>query len=178
MELANNDFASDGNVPTAECLLGRITEVRRVLRRKGFSENTIECAVTVLYGAAMPYITGTKACEIKNRRAWVFNVAIQAAQRAANREVRLNTLEAATLASTDDNQEPRNDSWDIVSALKQLTKKQSAAVDLCILQGKSQREAAREMGIAVSTLCDRLSAAKNRLKRILAPLMRPGRARL
>jgi len=179
MDVANIDLSADSNVPTAECLLDRISEVRRVLRRKGFSDNAIEHAVTVLYHVALPYVTGAKICEIKNRRAWAFKVAIQAAQRAANCEVTVNTIpEPAGLAATNNNQEPRDGSCDIAGVLNQLTEKQHAAVNLCILEGMSQREAAKELGIAVSTLCDRLCAAKKRLKKVLTPLMPPGRARL
>ena len=52
-------------------------------------------------------------------------------------------------------------------ALKQLTDKQSDAVELCILREMSQRDAAKETRIPVGTLCCRLKAAKERLKEIL-----------
>jgi DNA-directed RNA polymerase specialized sigma24 family protein len=163
-------YGSQGEVErNAECLLGRVEEVRRVLRRKGFSEHAIDHAVTVVYRVAMPYIKCTKICLIENRRAWVLKVAIQAAMRAARRELRCTTVEPATLAASVTDASPGEELFDICEALKQLTDQQCVAVELCILKGVSQRDAARVMGIAVGTLCDHLLAAKNRLNRILAP---------
>jgi DNA-directed RNA polymerase specialized sigma24 family protein len=157
--------------PTAECLLDRIQEVRRYLRRQGFSDNAIEHAVTVVYCVAMPYVIGTKTCAINNRRAWVFRVAIRAAIRASRREVDRATIEPAALAATMKHPARREGQWDIGDALKPLTKQQIEAVIFCILCDMSQRAAAKKMGIAVGTLCGHLSAAKERLKDILPPLM-------
>ena len=56
----------DEVVSNAKCLLGRVKEVRRVLRCQGFSEHCIEYAVTAVYCAALPYITGTKICLIES----------------------------------------------------------------------------------------------------------------
>jgi DNA-directed RNA polymerase specialized sigma24 family protein len=157
---------------TAQCLLGRIKEIQRYLRRKGFSYHAIEQAVTVLYRAAMPYINGTKICKIKNRRAWAFKVAIRAAVRAAKRQVRFKVVgpvELATMAKQPGRDEEAP--FDICGALNQLTDKQNNAVTLCLLMGMSRRQAAWKMGIAVSTLCGHLSVAKERLKEILPEVL-------
>jgi DNA-directed RNA polymerase specialized sigma24 family protein len=174
MPLPHSYCSPEEIVRNAECLLGRLEEVRRVLRRQGFSEHAIDHAVTVVYRVAMPYIKGTKLCEIENRRAWVFKVAIRAAIRAAKREIRLNTVEPAVLAATVINPGRGEEPFDIRDALKPLTTQQSDAVELCFLGDMSQRAAAKRMGIAVSTLCGHLSAAKKHLKEILPRLMRTG----
>jgi hypothetical protein len=159
----------DEVVSNAKCLLGRVEEVRRVLRRRGFSEHCIEHAVTAVFRAALPYITGTKMCLIENRRARVFKVAIMAAKRAAMREVRCQTLEPAILAATEKDSEMREETFDLRDVMGQLTEQQSKSVEHCILGEKSHREAARSMGISVGTLDGHLLAGKKRLKTILAP---------
>lgn len=173
MPLPNSCCSPEDTIPTPECLIGRVKEVRGVLRSKGFSQHAIEHAVTVVYRVAMPYVNRTKICQIKNRRAWVFRVAIRAATRAAKRDVCSHTVEPAILAATMEDSEPGEELFDICKAMKQLTKQQSDAVERCILKDMSLREAAKEMGIAVSTLCGHLSAAKEHLKEILPPLLPP-----
>jgi DNA-directed RNA polymerase specialized sigma24 family protein len=163
-----NCFSADEILCNAECLLGHIGEVRSVLWRKGYSEHAIDQAVTAVYRAAMPYITGRKTCLIENRRAWVFKVAIRTVARAAVREVRCHTLEPALVAATANDCEPVEERFDLRNTLSQLTEPQSDAVQLCFLEGMSQREAARCMGIAVGTLSGHLSAGKKRLAVILA----------
>ena len=98
-------------------------------------------------------------------------MALRAAIRASRREVSCDTIEPAVLAATVEDHEPSEEQLGVGDWLKQLTKNQSAAVELCILCGMSQRTAAKEMGIAVSTLCGHLSTAKKHLKDILAPLL-------
>ena len=173
MPLPNSYCSPEEVVRNAHCLLGRVEEVRGYLRRNGFSDHAVEQAVAVLHRAALPYVKGTKRCEIKNRRAWCFKVAIRAAIRAAQHEVRLNTVEPAKLAATVEAPEPGEELFDMGEALKCLTKQQRAAAELCILAQMSQRDAAREMGIAVGTLGGHLKAAKARLKEILPALMPP-----
>jgi RNA polymerase sigma-70 factor (ECF subfamily) len=168
MELATIYCSPEEIVSNAECLLGRIEEVRGVLRRKGFSEHAIDQAVTVVYCAAMRYINGTRICLIENRRAWVFQVAIRAASRAAAREVCCRSLEPAILAAPSEDHGEHEAPFDIRDVLGQLTEQQSNAVKLCMLGGKSHREAARSLGITAGTLCRHLSAAKHRLSAILA----------
>jgi RNA polymerase sigma-70 factor (ECF subfamily) len=152
----------------AECLLGHLGVVERVLRCKGFTESAIEHAVTAVYRAAMPYILGIKTCLIDNRRAWVFKVAIRAAKRAAMREVRYTPVEPAILAATLQDAAVDEEEFDIRHVLSQLTEQQSEAVGLCVLDGMSYRDAARSMGISPGTLCRHLQAAKKRLAEILA----------
>lgn len=153
----------------AKCLLGRMEEVRRVLRRRGFSEQCVEYAVTAVYRAALPYITGTKISLIENRRAWVFKVALRKAKRAAKREFRCQTLEPATLAAIAKDTGTREEAFDIRDVLMQLTEQQCKAVEHFILGVTSHREAARSMGISVGTLHGHLTAGKERLKKLLAP---------
>lgn len=152
----------------ANCLLDRLAEVRAVLRRS-FSENAIEQSVTGVYRAAMAYVTGRRICPIKNWRAWIFKVAIRAASRAAKREVRCLTLEPAIVAAPPEDEEERPALFDTDQVLGQLTRHQRQAVELCILEGKSCREAAMCMGISAGTLCRHLKAGRLRLKVILAP---------
>jgi DNA-directed RNA polymerase specialized sigma24 family protein len=172
MVLPTSYCSPEEMVCNAKCLLDHLEKVRGYLRRgKGFTDHAIEHAVTVVYCVAMPYIKGTKMCEIENRRAWVFKVAIRAASRAARHEVDRTTIEPAVLAATVIHPGRSEEQWDISEALKLLTKQQSDAVALCILGEMSQRAAAKQMGIAVSTLCGHLNAAKERLKEILPALM-------
>lgn len=171
MQFATGFCSSDEVVRNALCLLRRVEEVWRVLKRRGFSEHAIDQAITAVYRAAMPYITGRKMCLIENRRAWVFRVAIRAACRAAVREVRCHQVEPAALpvlAATAPASEFRGMLFDLGEALGQLTAQQSQAVKLCILRGHSTREAARSMGISAGTLWGHLSAGKERLRAILA----------
>jgi DNA-directed RNA polymerase specialized sigma24 family protein len=169
MVISTSYCSPDEVVSNAKCLLGRVEEVRRVLRRRGFSEHCIENAVTAVFSAALPYITGTKICLIENRRAWVFKVAIMAAKRAAMREFRCQTLEPAILAATEKDSGKREEAFDIRDVMGQLTEQQSKAIEHCILGVRSHREAAKSMGIAVGTLYRHLIAGKKRLKNILAP---------
>lgn len=171
MVISTSYCSPDEVVSNAKCLLGRVEEVRRVLRRRGFSEHCIESAVTAVYRSALPYITGTKMCLIENRRAWVFKVAIMAAKRAAMREVRCQTLQPAVLASTAKDPGMHEEAFDICDVMRQLTEQQSNAVEHCILGEKSHRNAARSMGISVGTLYGHLIAGKERLKTLLAPKM-------
>jgi DNA-directed RNA polymerase specialized sigma24 family protein len=161
----------DEVVSNARCLLGRVEEVRRVLRRRGFSEQCIEDAVTAVFVAALPYITGRKICLIESRRAWVFKVAIRGAMRTAIREFRCQTLEPAILAAIAKDSGMRDEAFDIRDVMMQLTEQQSKAIEHCILGETSHREAARSMGISVGTLCGHLNAGKERLKKLLAPQM-------
>jgi Sigma-70, region 4 len=155
----------------AECLLGHIEVVLGVLHTKRFSQHAIECAVSALYDAALPYITGRKVCRIANRRAWVFKVAIRAAIRAATREKRSQSVEPAILATmVEAPQEPeeRGELFDINEALSQLTQRQRGAVELCFLGRMTRREGALSMGINVGTFGRHLKAGKRRLQAILS----------
>lgn len=155
--------------PSLGDLVMLLDAVRHVLRRKGFSEHAIEHAITVVYRRAMPYIDGSKICQARNPKAWVFKVAIRAAARAAKRELHYKTVEPTFLAATANDCGEHEELFDIQSVLMQLTAQQRRAVELCILSDMSHREAAREMGIAVGTLSGYLKAAMNRLKEILGP---------
>jgi DNA-directed RNA polymerase specialized sigma24 family protein len=168
IERATSYCSPDEIVRNAECLLGRIEEMRGALRRQGFSAHAIEQAVTAVYRAAMPFVTGARICLIRNRRAWVFKVAIRAAIRAARREVRCQMLEPAILAAPSEDDGDREAAFDIYHVLSQLKEQQSKAIELCILGGMSRREAARSMGISLGTLCRHLSVGKHRLAAILA----------
>jgi DNA-directed RNA polymerase specialized sigma24 family protein len=101
-------------------------------------------------------------------------VAIRAAIRAAKRDVCSHTVEPAILAATMKDSEPGEELFDICKAMKQLTEKQSDAIDCCVLRDMSLRDAAKEMGIAAGTLGEHVSTAKERLKEILPPLLPPG----
>jgi DNA-directed RNA polymerase specialized sigma24 family protein len=155
-------------VRNAQCLLRHIEAVRWVLWRKGFSEYAIDQAVTAVYLAAMPYITGRKPCPIENRRAWVLKVAFRAACHATEREIRCHAIEPAILAATVEHRERDDKPFDICHVLSQLTERQRMAVELCILGGRSYREAAKCMRISVGTLSGHLSAGKKRLAAIVA----------
>jgi DNA-directed RNA polymerase specialized sigma24 family protein len=167
MTLQEKSRSHDVGVPTAECLLKRMAEIRGYLRRQGFSEHAIDHAMTILLRAAMPYIKGNKICTIENRRAWAFKVAIRAAVRAAKREIRLHAIEPAKLAATVIDTWPGEERLEISDALKRLTQRQSDAIQLCVFRELPLRVAAKEMKIAVRTLCGHLSAAKERLREIL-----------
>jgi DNA-directed RNA polymerase specialized sigma24 family protein len=158
----------DENDRNARCLLAHIEVVRRVLRRMGFSDHAIEQAITVIYRAAMPYITGRKLCVIQNRRAWVFKVAIRAARRAAARELRYYLVEPAIMVATTQDVQTGEVLFDLDEVLRQLTELQREAIERFVLRGQSIREAARIMGICPGTLSGHLSAAKKRLEVILA----------
>jgi RNA polymerase sigma factor (sigma-70 family) len=173
MSPSNNKSGPDEAAFTEKWLLARRKEVRGYLRRNGFSGHAIEQAVTVLSRASMPYIQGMKVCEIKNPRAWAFKVAINAAIRAAKREVRLKSVEPAILAARVADPGHGEELFDIREALKQLTEKQRAAVELCFLDEMSQRDAAKVMGVSVSTLHENLIAGKHHLQEILPALMPP-----
>jgi hypothetical protein len=154
----------------ADCLLGRIEEVIGVLRAKGFSQHAIECAVSAVYDAAMPYIVGAKICLVEKRRAWVLRVAINAAGRAAMRDVSSAVEPAILAAMVEAPQEPeeRGELFDINEALSQLTQRQRGAVELCFLGRMTRREGAVSMGINVGTFGRHLKAGKRRLQATLS----------
>lgn len=162
--------SSQGGVGTPEQFLDQLAKVQSVLRKKGFSGHAIETAVSHVYDVAMPYVTGVRKRKFENWRAWLFAVAIHAAKRAAVRDVCATTMEPKILAEGMVDPGPDDeDRLGICHALRQLTEQQSKAVDLCDRQGKSQRAAAKEMKISVSTLGKHLAAGKARLREILGP---------
>lgn len=179
MVLATERYCSPEEVDrNTLCLLDHIEVVQYVLRSEGFSEHAIDQAVTAVYRAAMPYITGRKSCPIKYRRAWVFKVARHAAMRAAKRDVLRGFIEPGVMADlvpTVTEIEVRAP-FDLREALCQLTAQQRQAVELCFLGEKSIREAARIMGKSAGTVSAHLRRGKKRLKQILAEHEAPTRA--
>lgn len=104
---------------------------------------------------------------------WLFGVACKVANRAAQREHRRKLRERTAARRPDDNSAPEADragpEWAdtlrvLDEELAKLSEKYRGPLVACYLQGKTQDEAAAELGWTVFTLRRRLAAARDLLR--------------
>jgi RNA polymerase sigma factor (sigma-70 family) len=103
---------------------------------------------------------------------WTYRVAYHAALKARTRSVRRRTRETSGKDMSAAVQ-PYEDGQDEMSALldqeiNRLSKKYHDVVSLCYLQGKTNEQAALELGCPVGTVAGRLSRARDQLRGRLA----------
>jgi RNA polymerase sigma factor (sigma-70 family) len=153
-----------------ERLIGRLSPMvwgvcRRLLREQHEAEDAFQTTFLVLV---------RKAHTIVNRQAvggWVYRVAYHAATRAQlhltrrrAREKRLTEMSGAEPSPGD----LRETTALLDQEINKLSEKHREVLSLCCLQGKSNEQAAHELGCPVGTVAVRLSRARDQLRTRLA----------
>jgi RNA polymerase sigma factor (sigma-70 family) len=138
---------------------------RRVLPHRHDAEDAFQAAFLVLV---------RKAGSIQRRESvgsWLYGVAYRAALETRAARQRLKERQVSTMPEPDVADEA--ESWRelrplLDHALSRLPDKYQGAVVLCDLEGKSRKDAARQLGIPEGTLSSRLATARRMLARRLA----------
>jgi RNA polymerase sigma factor (sigma-70 family) len=149
-----------------ERLIGRLSPMvwgvcRRLLREQHDAEDAFQTTFLVLV---------RKAHTIVNRQAvgsWVYRVAYHAATRAQlhlarrrAREMRLTEMSGAEPSPAD----LREATALLDQEINKLSEKYREVLSLCCLQGKTNEQAAHELGCPVGTVAVRLSRARDQLR--------------
>lgn len=159
-------------VASRKCLLERLHRIHALLVRRGFSDAVASFAVEKVLSVGLKALkTGKADSKSPEQRAgWLWRVAIKSARRAAAKEIALVPLgyEPPDIYRSS----PEDDAfWEALrNAVDSLPPRQKEAVELHLLQGRSLREAAAEMGIKASTVSSYFKAARVRLRRKLTTL--------
>ena len=154
--------------PTADCLFRRLEQLRRFLRRHGFSDYVAERAIDRVIRAALRYLPGGgAACPLRDRVTWLFGSALRAARQLAAREPACGYTDPAVLAETA--AAPTDDATNEViwAAMDQLTGPQRQAVYLNVMRGMTLAEAAAEMGCTPANVQRHRVRGLRKLHRIL-----------
>jgi RNA polymerase sigma factor (sigma-70 family) len=138
---------------------------RRVLGHEQDAEDAFQAAFLVL---------ARKAASLRRRELvgnWLYGAAYRAAleARAARRRVKERPMAEAPEPHTADETAVWNDLRPVLDReLNRLPDRYRLAVVLCDLEGRTRRDAARELGVAEGTLSGRLTTARRMLARRLA----------
>jgi RNA polymerase sigma factor (sigma-70 family) len=139
---------------------------RRMLRNHHDAEDAFQASFLVLV---------RKAASIRQREMmanWLFGVAHQTAMKARAMIAKRRTREKQGTAMPEPQateQDSRNDLQPLLDQeLSRLPDKYRVAIVLCDLEGKTRREAARQLGLPEGTLAGRLTRGKAMLARRLA----------
>lgn len=141
---------------TVDCLVGRLHRIHELLLRRRFSDHVASKAVDEVLDVGQKAISSGKAARMsgKQRAAWLWTVALNAARRASSREIAFISLTLEPIDFRGRMAEP--ECAELCKALRQeidlLTERQKQAVVLHGLQSVSYRMAAREMGVCASTV--------------------------
>ncbi len=140
---------------------------RRATSSETLAEDAFQAVFVVLARRA-------KGLQLRTSLAnWLFGVACKVANRAAQREYRRKLRERAAARRPDDNAAPEADragpEWAdtlrvLDEELAKLSEKYRGPLVACYLQGKTQDEAAAELGWTVFTLRRRLASARDLLR--------------
>jgi RNA polymerase sigma factor (sigma-70 family) len=164
------DFRADRDEGAFEALVRRhgpmvLGVCRRILRNHHDAEDAFQATFLVL---------ACKAGSVRQRHTvagWLYGVACNVALNLRGRALRrrLKEKEAAAMPKCD----PTSDGWRqleplLDDAVRALPDKYRAAVVLCDLEGKSRKEAARQLGLPEGTVASRLARARQILSRCLA----------
>ena len=138
---------------------------RRILRNHHDAEDAFQATFLVL---------ACKAGSVRRRHSvagWLYGVACNVALNLRGRALRRRRKEkeAAAMPQCD----ATSDSWRqleplLDDAVRALPEKYRAAVVLCDLEGKSRKQAARQLGLPEGTVASRLARARQILSRCLA----------
>jgi RNA polymerase sigma factor (sigma-70 family) len=164
-----------GPGPTRQCLATRVPRIENFLRRRGFSEAVVACAVDRTIRIAESYLDTGRAHRLQHRVAWLYAVARREAAKAALLQPTFFSLDRTHLEllqrrrGEDAEERQQAVRQAVEAALRRLTVKQRRAVELHFLQGNSLREAARLLGVSPGSLAGRLSLARKSLAKILRP---------
>jgi RNA polymerase sigma factor (sigma-70 family) len=138
---------------------------RRVLQHQEDAEDAVQAVFIVLASQAHAIRKGEALA------AWLHGVAHRTALKAKRTAARRRNHEAAARAQA--SRAAGSPCWDDVKAvldeeIQRLPGAFRAAFVVCVLEGKTGREAARELGIPSGTVSSRLTWARKRLQRRLA----------
>jgi RNA polymerase sigma factor (sigma-70 family) len=160
-------FADQGEEAAFEALVRRhapmvLGTCRRLLRNAQDAEDAVQVVFLVL---------ARKAASIWPREAvgnWLYGVACKAALKARAAAARRRERQVADLPEPPAPQGPRDDLRPVIDReLSRLPAKYRAVVVLCDLEGRTRRDAARQLGWPEGTVCGRLARARAMLARRL-----------
>jgi RNA polymerase sigma factor (sigma-70 family) len=155
--------------PLTDRLLNQIPDIKRFLRRRGFSDFVAEKAVDRVIQAALPYLTGDANPEhIRDWHKWVFGSAYVMARWEASREPRCYFMASDFFTARMDAEEDEELRQEIQLALGKLADRQRQAVELCVMLERSPTEAAKEMKCSRSTVEHHLKRGLHLLREILS----------
>jgi RNA polymerase sigma-70 factor (ECF subfamily) len=139
-----------------------LSACRRLLRRPQDVEDAFQATFLVLV---------RRAASISRRQAlasWLHTVAVRIASHARARAARAENREAVELDDLPGAEEPAPDSDDLRRVLDEevarLPEKYRVPFVLCHLEGRTNEDAARELGCPLGTVLSRLSRARERLR--------------
>jgi RNA polymerase sigma factor (sigma-70 family) len=136
---------------------------RRMLRASHDAEDAFQATFLVLARRAGTIVRRDRVAS------WLYGVAVRTAQVARRRELRSRTAERrltdATRVESGPPEEDREELLPILDEeLNRLPQPYRAALVACELEGKSRREAARQLGIPEGTLSARLARGRKMLR--------------
>ena len=158
--------------PLFECLVARRSELVAMLTRMGFGEEDAEDAAQEAIIRGIEAIKTGAVERIRNRKAWLREVARNAAITMLRRNrayLSIDSIEVPSTPSEDAQVEDhRNDSIAVVrKAIAQLPELTRPLVVFCYLESHTYREARDHFQVKLGTVNGRLTAARKRLRRIL-----------
>ncbi|GIW79398.1 MAG: hypothetical protein KatS3mg105_1205 [Gemmatales bacterium] len=165
------EFVANRNQASFEALVKRhgpmvLGVCRRILGDSHQVEDVFQAVFIVLARKASTLRrSGTLA-------GWLYTVAVNAARKAKKREQRRREVEQSMLpistANASGDQRIWNDIRQVIDEeVSLLPERYRLPFILCTMQGKTNEEAARELGCPTGTILSRLSRAKERLRRRL-----------
>jgi RNA polymerase sigma factor (sigma-70 family) len=136
---------------------------RRVLRNEQDAEDAFQATFFVLVRRAASLLSPSTLAN------WLHGVAYRTALEARSAAARRRAREAMVLPRAVMPENPRAELWTVLDQeLGRLTENYRAAVVLCDLEGKTRKEAARQLGWAEGTVASRLARGRNILATRLA----------
>ena len=139
---------------------------RRLLGNVHDADDAFQATFLILVHKA----ASLKSCELLGN--WLYGVAYNTALAARAKRCRLRSKEKQVLGMPEPAMTQPNDWSDLRplldQELSQLADHYREAIVLCDLEGKSRKEAARQLGIPESTLSGRLTTARRKLAKRLA----------
>lgn len=140
---------------------------RRVLGHRQDAEDAFQAAFVVLLRRA------DQVAKPDSLGSWLHGVAVRVSQEILSMQRRRRRTEAATVAPVRSDPDDRADQGDLAiwldAELANLPAHYRVPLVLCELQGRSRKDAARELGLAEGTLSSRLAKAKKLLAERLEP---------
>jgi RNA polymerase sigma-70 factor, ECF subfamily len=139
----------------------------RTLRDVGRAEEVVQDTMVKVWRSAGAYDAG------KGRvSSWIFTVAHRTAIDAVRKGERtpMPVERAAEAADMADVEQREWRDWEIAALLSALPKDQRVAVEMCVIQGFTQADAADALGIPLSTIKTRVYAGLRRLRTRLEQL--------
>ena len=160
-------FAEHGDEAAFEALFRRHAPMvlgvcRRLLRHAQDAEDAVQAVFLVL---------ARKAATVRPREAlanWLYGVAYKAALKARSAAARRKERQVADLPEPPARQATPDDLGPVLDReLNRLPSRYRAVLVLCVLQGQTRRDAARQLGCPEGTVCGRLARARALLARRL-----------